>query len=848
MGDCLCKFSPAIKLDPQSGNGYRLGPSVHKEQNVVFSDQMSSYVNEMENVLDPTRTQQDTHDAELADFFARPVKLKEYEWAVGSTFFRQFNPWSLYLENPRVSNRIANFNLLRCKLHLKFVINANGFMYSRILTSYLPFQTWDNLTETSVLFPNDAVQESQMPHIFLNPTTSTGGEMVLPFVWPRNNVYIPSSEWEHMGRVTLRSLAPLKHANGATGVATISVFAWAEDMSLNVLTSVDPSSMTPQMGFETEVDQANRNGAISGPATAVANAATALSAVPQIAPYAMATASVANTVAGVAKLAGFSRPVQTRDNNPVRLNATSNLALTTIADTAQKLTVDDKQELTIDPRIAGLNGEDNLAIKNIASKESYLTSFDWAVGSAPETLLWNGRVDPCTFAYDGIKYHLPACCVAALPFKYWTGTMNFRFQIMSSAYHKGRLKISYDPNWVANEEYNTMYTRVVDISSETDFTISVSNGQDVTLLSHHLPGPDSVTQLYSTTRYISKEEGNGVLAVSILNELTTPNSTINNDITINVFVSMGDDFEVFVPTEDFGYYTFAPQMSEPFVIEPQSSKPEVTPDSFSTQQDEPEHSEAVSIGPTISSLDKINTVFTGESIKSFRQMLKRYSLHTSYATLTAGDRQYTIRSSYFPFLRGNVPDAIHQTALATPYNYCNTLLLHWIVNCFSGWRGSIRYKMKPTGYLKINDRIMAFHVERGFTVPGQSQYQESNVGLPSYTSHKNAAHNSVLGSGGGLQKTFGAKGQTFALSTVNPIVEVEIPYYSENRFVPGKISNYTGINTTQIHQIPAYECSLLINSNSLTTIDFHVAVGEDFATYFWTGCPPVYYEASPPAA
>lgn len=136
--------------------------------------------------------------------------------------------------------------------------------------------------------------------------------------------------------------------------------------------------------------------------------------------------------------------------------------------------------------------------------------------------------------------------------------------------------------------------------------------------------------MYSTTRYISKEEGNGVLAVSILNELTTPNSTVNNDITINVFVSMGDDFEVFVPTEDFGYYTFAPQMSEPFVLEPQSSKPEVTPDSFSTQQDEPEHTEAVSIGPTISSLDKINTVFTGESIKSFRQMLKRYSLHTSY--------------------------------------------------------------------------------------------------------------------------------------------------------------------------------------------------------------------------
>jgi hypothetical protein len=645
----------------------------------------------------------------------------------------------------------------------------------------------------------------------------------------------------------MRSLATLKHANGATGDATISVFAWAEDMALNVLTSVDPSTMVPQMGLEGEVDEANREGMISGPATAVANAATALSVIPEIGPFAMATARAASAVAGVAKAFGYSRPPQTRDNCPIKPVITSSLSLTTVPDTTQKLTLDDKQELTIDPRIAGLGGEDSMSLKKIASTESFLTSFDWAVGTAPGTLLWNGRVDPCTFAYDGVsKYHLPACCVAALPFKYWTGTLKFRFQIMSSAYHKGRLKVSYDPNWVANEEFNTMYTRVVDLASETDFTISVSNGQDVTLLEHHLPGIDSVTQLYSTTRYVSKEEGNGVIAVSILNELTTPNSTVNNDVTVNVYVSAGDDFEVYVPTEDFAHFVYKPQSGlEPMV--PQSGE-EVVPDSFGSEQDKPEHDTGESIGPTIDSLDKVSTVFTGESVKSFRQILKRYNLHSALGALTSGDRLIYLNTAYFPFLRGNVTGAKDSTALAAPYNYCNTLLLHWVVNCFSGWRGSIRTKLIPQGYYKTDDRLMTMHVERDLIDTGAyNQYRITRVAAPAYANNNQAAEDAVVGTAG-LQKTFGARGQMFTIDRVNPVAEFEVPWYSNKRFIPGKIEDYTGPRGHTMHEMSGVDYYIWLNGNNTTTLNFYHAIGEDFTTYFWTGCPPVYYEANPPVA
>jgi len=809
----------------------KLSPST-KEQNVSFVDSADLNCTVVDSVIDSTRTLQDTHDAELANFFSRPLKISEIEWSIGGTVFVQFNPWSLYFENPRVANRIANFNLLIAKLHLKFVINGNGFMYSRALASYLPFHNWDALTERSAIFPNDLVQESQMPHVFLNPTTSQAGEMILPFVWPYNSVYIPESEWNDMGEVTVRSFETLKHANGAAGVSTISVFAWAEDVSLNVLTSRDPDTMLPQSG--SEVDEANAKGFISGPATALTNLASALSSAPIIGPYAMATAQMATGVSAVAKLFGYSRPAATVDPEPFRPVASSSLALTTTPDSVAKLTVDDKQELSIDPRIAGLSNNDPLVLKDIAMKESFLTQFDWAISSAPGSLLWNARVEPTTFAFDGLsKFHFPACCVAALPFKYWSGTMKFRFQIMSSAYHKGRLKITYDPNWVANEEFNTMYTRVVDISAETDFTVEVSNGQDVTLIDHHIPGVDSVTQLYSTTRYISKEEGNGVIAVSILNELTTPNSTINNDVTVNVFVSMGDDFEVFVPDDTH----------ETFVYKPQSG--EENPDSFQAEQDTAESPNVASIGPTIDPMTNISKVYTGESIKSFRQLLKRYQLHTAVAHVAAGQQRFLIRQANMPYLRGDVAGAIHTTAAAAPYTYCNTMLLHWVTNCYSAWRGGIRYKVVPKGSMSKDARILNLEVERGPPETG-NQYSLTSAAWRTYANQ--AAGGEGVIQGVTNQTTTGTKGKAYAIDYINPILDWEVPYYSHLRFTPGKIEDYTTAATFPEQRLPHFNLDIQANGNTTTAYDMYAAAAEDFTTYFWTGSPPMYYEASPPAA
>ncbi|APG76788.1 hypothetical protein 2 [Beihai picorna-like virus 20] len=778
---------------------------------------------------DMTRCNEDTNDVDLAAFFRRPVRIREFEWGTGVALSQAFDPWLRFFSDKRVVNRISNFNLLRAKLHLKVVINGNGFQYGRAILAYNALDSFDKFSP-SLLIDDDLVQLSQLPHIYLNPTTSQGGDLTLPFFYHLNSYAQSSGVFTDIGKCYLRSINTLKHANGASDKVTISIFAWAEDITLAVPTSQNSTILTAQMG---EIDEANAKGTISGPATAVADAAATLSSVPIIGPYAKATEMPARMVAKIAKALGYCRPPETKNPEPYRNTAISSLAVTNVPDNTQKLTVDDKQELTIDPGISGVAEGDVLTIKDIARRESFLTKFSWNVGTAPDTLLWNARVDPVIWAQSASTFHFPACAMASIPFKYWTGTMKFRFQVVTSNYHKGRLRIAYDPNFFASDtEFNVNYMHIVDIAEKTDFTVSVTNGQQVTLLDHHLPGIDSVTQMYSTTRYTAKEEGNGVIQVSVLNELTVPNSITNNDIEINVFVSMGDDFEVFVPDDHFQQFTVANPVLEAQSGEIGVDKIELDSDPVKENADPLNGSEGVS--------DKTNLVFTGESIKSFRTMLKRYNMHFGLSPLDQFHNEITLRMNSYPYYRGRVTGAVNNTSPNGKYNYCHTVMLHWITLAFSGWRGGIRWKALPRGGWEH----LTSTVERAGII--QSSQHDLDVTAPSAPATQSQAAESAVNTGV-IGTTLGAplpgtKGMAYTVRAVNPCLEFEIPFYSPARFVPGRVEDWTSNTETRYNEVFDFKAWGSSLEGEETFIDFYVSAAEDFQVYFFKGLPRLYHE------
>jgi hypothetical protein len=214
-------------------------------------------------------------------------------------------------------------------------------------------------------------------------------------------------------------------------------------------------------------------------------------------------------------------------------------------------------------------------------------------------------------------------------------------------------------------------------------------------------------------------------------------------------------------------------------------------------------------------------------------------------------RDYYIQRNAFPFLRGNVSGAVEiaDGGFGTPYNYCNTLLLHWVTLAFQGWRGSIRYKMLPDTFVDIgnaNDKITSkVYVERQDILPfGTDKYVTAQRLTPAYGLNTEASEEIIIGAGFNQDFT-GTKGSMYTTSAINPNVEVEIPFYSRWRFCPGKEQNWTGNNFVRS---PNFRAMFRNYTSAKSTIDYHVAAGEDFQVYFFTGLPRMYFENAPPAA
>jgi hypothetical protein len=811
------------------------------------------------------------NDVSLEKFLSRPVEIQSFDWATGApNIYERFNPWNDFFTEPRIANRIAHYAFMRCKLKIRVLINGNAFHFGRAILSYIPLPNLDNLTTDRVFVQQDLIQASQRPHIYLDPTYSQGGELGLPFFYPKNMLSIVDSEYGEMGELSLHTINVLKHANGATDNVTINVFAWAEDVVLSGPTAGTDPALEPQAGSDEY-----GVGIVSKPASIVARIAGKLSGIPVIAPYARATEIGAGALAALAGAFGYCRPNVLTPTQPFKPNFAGNMANTNMEDSCNKLSLDAKQELTIDPRTVGLSGVDEMGVKNVASRESYLTTFNWATTGAPKgSYLWGSAVTPILWDTNGVnpnqELHLPACCFATLPFQWWRGTMKFRFQIVASNFHRGRLRVVYEP-WASAPtlDYTTNYNRIIDIAEEKDFTLEIGWNQNQPYMQCHNPGYQAAPFGSSWTATPGDARTNGSIFLYVVNDLTVPNSIVDNDIQVNVFVSCGDEFEVAGPTSfALKSYTAYSAPVAPLFLREEDSKPlkrkkekkartkttveilniqsGVDDIESTTQPSAPMQDATQQIGSmSISDNDMTNHVFFGEEIKSFRTLLRRYALHNYNSNNDAAgtDNHYwwELRSPAFPYPRGFSEDP----AMFSVCNICEMTPLNWVSLGYTGWRGGIRRKL----FLGYNENPAAGglnNTNSQFNIAGvirtQNYSANGSAADPYFSSIRvidSSSYQADLMSAQGIFSKFSDGGTANPLS-LNPVQEVEIPFYNTWRFLPTKRDSNNLTNMANV-QPPAYESTMRVDGNNVTpSIHDFVATAEDFNLFFFTGCPVIY--------
>lgn len=810
-------------LDSQSNETWSSHPLT------TFSDGRLEPAEDRGDLSDITRYMGQTAEADLAKFLARPLRIARYNWGT-ATLPIAIGPWNLFFTNPVIANKIRNYYYLSCKLHIKVTINGSPMHMGRMLVSYKPLLDDPFEQESLIVGDYNTFAHSQRQHIWINPTTSQGGEMVLPFIYPYDGFPVIDGAWSNLGTLYLLPVGPLYSATSdILQPIDISIYAWAEELTLSV-----PTALTAQ------ADEYGV-GVVSRPASIVSKVAGALTRTPVIGKYALATQMAASSISDVATAFGYSKPVVVDTHKGMFISPASVGTNVNGQDGSVKLSLDCKQEVSIDPRITGVKAEDEMTIKHICGIESYISKYNWDTSHIPDTLLWKCPVTPMLYNFDGASkiYMTPMGSIASM-FTYWRGTIRFRMQFCASAFHRGRVRIVYEPKDLgpasaSNTNVNQQW--IFDLSEGTDISFDISWAHFRPFLevgTYNFPSPINAEPIADFDKF-----RNGIIGVYVSNALVSPDNEFGSTRPVSVIVSASacDDITFFKPTEaNLNKVSFGPFAGP--VLAPQSTQPVAE---LGGTAIEAEASQPV---PLVGACDSLTSpllhIYGGESIDSIRSLLKRFCVHSTINAANAQAAYTEVKdvNTVFPFYKGYSPTGNQYGAHSfngTPLSYAGNTFLNYLTPHFICRRGSVRWKVYPrTIIMRSNDLYTASAVasfaraNQGTEPKGWAATGKNPPGIMTF----NAAATEVA-------TRRNITGAAYSNIIGGHALEAEFPYQYGRRYTNARRHNYIN-DVGEEEDLRVFQVAIYNNAQSGSIFEYHVAAGDDYSLSCFAGVPTMY--------
>lgn len=776
------------------------------------------------------------HGASLGDFLRRPVLIDTFTWEESNTniLLQTLNPWSLYFSDPAIKRKLDNYKLIRCKLHLKFVINSSPFFYGSMRVCYNPLADGKD----NYLGPTDQIKLSQLPGVYLTPANMTSADLELPFLWPNPWLDVTSNdEFLNMGRISYVRYAILRSANGVSSASVrVSCYAWAEEVEIAGLTS--------EMALQS--DEYEETGIISGPASAVAKVAGMLREAPVIGGLATATEIGANSVANIARLFGFSNPPNISDVAPMAPKSFHAFSSVDTSVPSDKLSLDPKNEVTVDNNVTGAGSEDPLALHNLVCRESFLQGTLWEGNYNIESVLWTAPVHPLNLAEETvgaqiITNYTPAAYFGDM-FGYWRGSMHYKFTFVKTRYHTGRVIISWDPSGIPGADYDTTtMVRVVDLQHEEEVTVVVPYKQSEVWRVCGASANNFSNALSPSITYNPRMH-NGVIQMRVLTTLTGP--AIQPDIDVLVSCWCGDDVEFAMPEDLPQYNSVFELQSEEIVSDVANASPEYNVDVVTMGES------IVSLRPllhrtTLSDIQIAGAPATGAStwvnsglqtcVNLYPRLPWEYGYNTSAPWLAA--KQLTAGNTFFGFV-GQHP-------------------LNWVLNCFVGYRGSVvhHFNVEQNGAPVIN-HFSASRQSGSHIISGRSSLNGSNrvtTGSHNVDQPSNLSRSIIRTGSGTAGRNLGHRGMALTNCLTQSGMTVVLPQYTSTRFNTAygpqrdvyPTTSFTDQNTIRVET--TFRATNVDGSAAWPIIAHYVAAGVDFNPVFFA-CVPTRYRVPLPTA
>ena len=825
-------------------------------ENIAFVHEGRAEDLTYQDIKDSTFIVDKSGTADLTEFLSRPVPIKTFTWAEGSSTLLQatIQPWSLFYLDTRIKKKLDNFAYIKSTLKLKFVINASPFYYGAIGAFYRPMSgNWDNLTSAATQ-AEIQIPISQRPHVWMNPQEVSTAEMTLPFFKHQNWLdATKNQDFLDMGTLDFWQYSKLRSANGAVGTGvTVTVYAWAEDVvvagptvalalqsRMNRARVSVPSSCMSHAGIELQSKKTTvgnnwwkPSGQVSQIASRVASVAPSLGKLGAAGEYAGKTIeAAANTVGSIASLFGFSNTPVIEDTMPFKSLPFHSLASTEISEPVERLCIDPKQSLDLDTTRVGLDGEDEMGISYIAQKESFLCGALWQDSFAADTLIFSSLVTPSLMANRSItgawqRYTPPMAYISQL-FENWRGDVIFRFKFIRSMYHRGRVRITWDPAGNISTDPNSTtvaYTQIVDLDVDDEIELRVPyialrpflKCQQDTTFNNNWTNTSGALAPDNTI-------ANGSITLRVLNALTAP--VTGTEIDVLVFVRGAENMEFANPRE------LNPRNS-PFVVQ---------------------SGEVITSGGT-SSADDIYGAVYGERYVSFRQLLHRSCrIFGVKPYKIAGLLPQNIATWYIapqPEMNGYDPNGMHMSTgfnsgVNARYNYVTRNPLNHLSQMFIGRRGSYNWHFNLDGSFTDTSNGLVTVERAPYKGSSTRRYTVATYDIVADNTNQVAYANVYTENG---QQPFGSAATGVAMTNqlTQAGVSVNIPDYHSGRF---HFNSPTNNFKDELYGGRPFTVTATMTNTELgsTTLHAFASAGPDFNFVFFMNTPDNYIYLAVPA-
>lgn len=774
-----------------------------------FPDQISSYHSDLAPSL--SRFTQD-----IKDFLARPLDVQAYTISGSTSTSTSYSEYNIdtYLKSPIIAQKLAGFQALSFTTRARLVVNADPFLQGRLMLIWVPNTTascpmWDtrSLSLTTL---------TQFPRVEIDIATQTTAILEIPFIYPTPFYTNPNGSGGY-NTAQYGSFLIYNYGSMATGTgfpaANATLYISIHNVDLNIPGSQSGGPRKP-MSSVRKAPRITRNNPelnrddvkpISGALEGLTFAASAVAQVPMISSIAAPAAWVLENLTNTAKSFGFSNPevgVYSSPNNQV---AYTNFCNADVPTYHNSLSITKDNTLVRTSYLKG-NDEDELSIMGIASRPAYVGAYTWANTAPPGTTIVSFANSPAandssmTLSNKSVTFRTPMSFVSSF-FAYWRGSITYKFKLVKTKYHSGRIMVTYVPKGSVSFQATTssgygLYNlrKIVDISDLTEF--------DITIPYMHI---DPYTKGQTGTVY-----------VTVVNELVSPDS-VSNSVQILVETCAGPDMEFAVPCTAPGYFEVPVRLAQP-----QGGVDEMKPPS------DPVTDETLGGSQMLRSSLIPAELCVGEKINSMRTILKRPGFIMTMTGTTTGGATTTVNNRNGDYIVANNsgldPAGIYSARLATyagsPATYQCTApfsdTYSAIVSCFYLNRGAINYKIFCPN-----------------TAPGSYQtvtLVEKNAYNRSVQSH--AKTSTIAGSSiGNLTDTY-ANGS---------MVSFQVPYYNNTPWVI--TSFYSQIDATNDAPLATNDyqrTARVIRTSSNVTGPVHTyrSIADDFDVGFFISTPP----------